>query len=338
MEKYLNKCLDSLLIPELDQIEVLVINDGSKDRSSEIAHEYEKKYPGSFRVIDKENGNYGSCINRGIKEATGRYLKILDSDDTFDKSVFSKIIQKLKNIDSDVIVTDFDIVDENGNLINKTNYQIEANRKLAFSYVKNGLLKNSQMHGLMYLREFIINLKYHQSEGISYTDTEWTFIPLASAESFFYIRLGSLYRYLKGREGQTMDPSLFHKKLPDQMKVLSSRAKSYEIHKFDLSNERLLFLEESFKKHANNLYLSVIQSNNISSKQILYSFDEELYKISIRLYSIIAKLDYLSVSRYKYIKKFRDAKIPYQFRIPLYIRITVKLKYLLNKINPNTSN
>ena len=79
MEDYLRYCLDSLLIKEnFKQLEVLIINDGSKDSSSAIGHEYEQLYPEVFRVIDKENGNYGSCINRGLKEAKGKYVKILE--------------------------------------------------------------------------------------------------------------------------------------------------------------------------------------------------------------------------------------------------------------------
>lgn len=72
MQDYLPRCLDSLVLYDgalMEQLEVLVINDGSKDNSSAIAHEYEAKFPNTFRVIDKENGNYGSCINRGLKEA-----------------------------------------------------------------------------------------------------------------------------------------------------------------------------------------------------------------------------------------------------------------------------
>ena len=87
MEKYLNKCLDSLIVENMNLLEVLIINDGSKDNSSNIAHVYENKYPNTFRVIDKENGNYGSCINRGIKEAKGKYIKVLDADDSFNVSL-----------------------------------------------------------------------------------------------------------------------------------------------------------------------------------------------------------------------------------------------------------
>lgn len=77
MEKYLRRWLDSLIIDEegMKQLEVLVINYGSKDSSSQIAHEYQEKYPDTYRVIDKENGNYGSCINIGLKEAKGKYVK-----------------------------------------------------------------------------------------------------------------------------------------------------------------------------------------------------------------------------------------------------------------------
>lgn len=86
MERYLRYCLDSLCVGRgSDALEVLVINDGSTDSSSAIAHEYEQKSPGIFRVIDKENGNYGSCVNRGLTEAKGKYIKILDADDSFDQ-------------------------------------------------------------------------------------------------------------------------------------------------------------------------------------------------------------------------------------------------------------
>ena len=79
MEKYLDKCLTSLIFDDkglMAQLEVLVVIDGAKDRSSEIAHKYQDKYPNTFVVIDKKNGNYGSCINRGLKEAKGTYIKL----------------------------------------------------------------------------------------------------------------------------------------------------------------------------------------------------------------------------------------------------------------------
>ena len=98
MERYLDKCLSSLCVTDhnlLNTLEVLVINDGSKDASSKIGHRYHDEYPYVFRVIDKENGNYGSCINRGLKEATGKYIKVLDADDYFDSSVLGQYLDFL---------------------------------------------------------------------------------------------------------------------------------------------------------------------------------------------------------------------------------------------------
>ena len=85
MELYLKRCLDSILLPKLqNSLEVILINDGSKDNTLSIARHYEKQYPEMLKVIDKTNGGWGSAINCEIQEATGKYFKILDADDWFD--------------------------------------------------------------------------------------------------------------------------------------------------------------------------------------------------------------------------------------------------------------
>ena len=82
VEQYLKKCLDSFIEPSImSQLEVLIVNDGSKDSTLEIAREYEKKYPDTFKAIDKPNGGHGSTINTAIENATGKYFKVIDSDD-----------------------------------------------------------------------------------------------------------------------------------------------------------------------------------------------------------------------------------------------------------------
>ena len=122
MQDYLRRCLDSLLVEQerLKKIEVLVVNDGSKDNSSAIAHEYETKYPEAFRVIDNENGNYGSCVNRGLKEAKGKYFRILDADDRFDTGALVQLVDVLATTDLDLVFsrcihrnTDESIINEN---------------------------------------------------------------------------------------------------------------------------------------------------------------------------------------------------------------------------------
>ena len=100
MSEYLDTCLKSLIIKS-NLLEVLIINDGSKDNSLDIAKKYEKKYPHIFRTIDKPNGNYGSCVNRGLKEATGKYVKVLDADDKFNTESLTNLIDIASKTDVD---------------------------------------------------------------------------------------------------------------------------------------------------------------------------------------------------------------------------------------------
>ena len=79
-----------MALHSLMMFEALIINDGSTDRTSEIGHQYEASRPESFRVIDKENGHYGSCVNRGLSEARGVFIKILDADDSLELWDFAK--------------------------------------------------------------------------------------------------------------------------------------------------------------------------------------------------------------------------------------------------------
>jgi len=108
VENYLGRCLDSLTYDEsiLDDLDIIVVNDGSKDNSLKVAKEYEKKYS-CIRVIDKENGGHGSTINVGIKLAKGKYFRVIDSDDWVNIDEFKEYINTLKKLDQDIILTDF---------------------------------------------------------------------------------------------------------------------------------------------------------------------------------------------------------------------------------------
>lgn len=106
VEKYIRKALTSCVIPEImEQLEVLVIVDGVCDRTPDIAEEFEELYPDTFRVIIKENGGYGTTVNRGINEARGTFFKLLDGDDEFDPDAFLLLFKMLKTTDADWIVT-----------------------------------------------------------------------------------------------------------------------------------------------------------------------------------------------------------------------------------------
>lgn len=233
MERYLRKCLDSLLVETslMDQLEVLVINDGSKDSSSAIAHEYEAKYPQTFRVVDKANGHYGSCVNKGLELATGKYVKVLDADDSFDNAAFSLFLKKIATIDVDLILTEYVTVNEKGKEIGRSSlyaFGLEEEKPLDFRLLlKNNANFGYAMHCCAYRLQMLKDMCYKQTEGVSYTDTEWSVIPATKVHSYYYVPL-TLYRYLLGREGQSMASKTMVSSVSDLMKVYGSIALYYQ--------------------------------------------------------------------------------------------------------------
>lgn len=207
MQDYLNRCLDSLVVsPELmQQLEVLVINDGSKDNSSAIAHGYEANYPNTFRVIDKENGNYGSCVNRGLAETKGKYIKVLDADDWFDTKEFELYIQRLKDfVEVDMILTSYNSVSQDSGKRELETKDIPDGEAFDFNTFSPDKLSFYPMHMVTYRTEMLRDIGYFQTEGISYTDTEWAVIPQYAIKRFVFFPY-VVYQYLIGRDGQTVD-------------------------------------------------------------------------------------------------------------------------------------
>ncbi len=93
---YMRRCIDSLL-PGGEDVEILIVDDGStKDNTAEIADEYEKNYPGIVKAIHQENGGHGEAVNAGLRNATGVYYKVVDSDDWVDVDVYLDIINTLE--------------------------------------------------------------------------------------------------------------------------------------------------------------------------------------------------------------------------------------------------
>lgn len=224
MEAYIGKCLDSLLIPEFDQVEVLVVNDGSKDRSSEIAHSYAERYPDSIRVIDKPNGHYGSCINTALPQAKGRYVRILDSDDWFDSSSLSLLIKELNSLNVDVVFTRNSVYYEADHRTeHKTFGGLIYGQMLnlnSYSIPKECL----KMHCLTYRTDFLKQIGYHQTEGICYTDNEYVAWPLLKANTFYAIDC-SLYQYRIGRGEQSVSIDSIVKNVEHYLKVINTLAR-----------------------------------------------------------------------------------------------------------------
>lgn len=223
MEALLPRCLTSLVCNDYNTraaIEALVVIDGATDRSSEIAHDYEKKYPELFRVIDKENGNYGSCINRGLYEANGKYVKVLDADDSFNKEVLEQYVSILANTDADMIVTSGVNVTPQG----EENFQWEFVYQSGMVYPIEQL-HHVWIHDVTHKTALLRSIAYHQTEGISYSDEEWVFFPMFQVRDFLALNL-RLYRYTVGRDGQTMNPKNWKRAASHEM-IVSRKMMDY---------------------------------------------------------------------------------------------------------------
>ena len=107
-EKYIKRCLDSIVCPSIiDDLEIIIVSDGSTDSSVCIAKEFQNQYPKSIKIIEKENGGHGSTINVGLKMASGKYFRVLDSDDWFNTIDFIDFVNYLKYDDVDLVVTNY---------------------------------------------------------------------------------------------------------------------------------------------------------------------------------------------------------------------------------------
>ena len=310
MELYLRYCLDSLLVDEgMDALEVLVVNDGSRDCSLEIAREYEHKYPQTFKVIDKENGNYGSCVNRGLEEATGKYVKVLDADDSFDTEHFGRYLSFLKETDADLVLSDFAVVDTNRAIRKIIKYDQGLGRMFEMEQVCcSAKFQNMQMHAVAYRLENLKKLGYVQTEGISYTDQQWIFLPMITVKTIAYFD-EYVYKYLVGRAGQTMEPVFKFQNLLYVMRCGLDMVFAYENHKVKIIDKPIQhYLYARLLPFVKAAYVTSLTHYNIDTKKALMNYDDELRKHSEEIYELIGDKDISSFMGFKYIDYWRRHK------------------------------
>lgn len=220
VEKYINKCLDSLIVPDdlMERLEVIVVNDGTPDNSAEMARVYENRYPGTFRLIDKENGGHGSAWNRGLKEARGKYIRFLDSDDWFDHDGFVKLLERLEKVDADIIFSDYNRCFMEDNSI--TTYPVnEITDNITIDVMHfDWTAQNMNISNFWYSTyrtQLLQPLWPLFLEGVSYDDSILFIVPIIRAKTVHYVA-GPLYNYLLGRPGQSMDESIIKRKFRDR--------------------------------------------------------------------------------------------------------------------------
>lgn len=311
MESYLPKCLGSLMVvPELmELLEVLVVNDGSKDRTSEIAHGFAEKWPGTFRVIDKANGNYGSCINAALPLATGRYVKILDADDFYDTVTFSGYLEWLTNHGVvDLVVSDWDYVDGNENVTAHHSFAFNPNGELKVDVLLQ-VRSYPPMPALTYRTGLLRELDYSQREGISYTDTEWAVLPLAGVRRLRYFNKG-IYKYLIGRDGQTMNVARHMQNWWMCGEVALDMVEKFERMKEGGDPEILDYLHARIMSSVEIVYRVALCGLEREKANIdLVTFDEKLRRISREWSEEVGLSIYSNKLPYRYVASWRQGRV-----------------------------
>lgn len=263
MAKLLPRCLDSLVCPELEEsLEVLVVNDGSKDNSLAIAQEYESRYPNIIRAIDKANGNYGSTINKGIEIASGKYFRICDSDDYYNNKELCILIRKLKDCDADMVLTDY-VVDREGYSTPMSIKGIIPKKKMFLGDLDISKIQNYAMHSLTIKTSLLKDNKITLQTGISYTDIEFCYYPLKYAKDIYYLDK-SVYRYQVGRDGQTVSLESQLRCMSHMVKIINRMLDDLSMNLSDTTDRNRSFIVSRII----NLYLSTSLCYDRSNKEL----------------------------------------------------------------------
>lgn len=207
-ETFLDKCIPSMLHPELlEKLEIIVVNDGSKDSTAEVAQKYCAQYPETVRLISQENKGHGGALNTGCAAAVGKYLKVIDADDWVVTENLPDFLAKLEACDSDVVLTHHHTVDiGTGEIKCWRNYPGEFGRSYTFREIMSdwrSFDRSLTFHGITYRTDFYHKYGHALLEHVFYEDHEYATYPCCYAQSIMPIDL-FIYEYRIGDINQSV--------------------------------------------------------------------------------------------------------------------------------------
>lgn len=249
-EKYIKRCLDSLDNKRVNsKIEVLIVSDGSKDGAIDIAKEYSKRLPDTFKIIEKENGGHGSTINKGLELATGKYFRVLDSDDWVDSKNFVEYVSKLEELDADLIVTDYCKEYVYEGISEKIIYKNLTPNKVYY-FDKFNLEELNGEYFVMatstYKTEVLRKSNLHLMEKTFYVDMQYNVVPIIEVNNFIYLNL-DIYRYFIGRKDQSVNTASFVKNHNNHDKVVKFLLDYYIENNVKLSKNKKDYIKMIIK-------------------------------------------------------------------------------------------
>ncbi|MGC6589060.1 glycosyltransferase family 2 protein [Paenibacillus sp. Dod16] len=288
-QDYMRCCIESLL-PGGDHVEILIVNDGSSDRTGEIAEEYAAKYPAIIKPIHQANGGHGEAVNAGIRHASGLYLKVVDSDDWVDTRAYLKILAALERFAArrqpiDLLISNFVYEKEGAKYKKVMKYENVFPEDEVFTWEEIGRFRKGQylmMHSLIYRTALLRECRLMLPKHTFYVDNLFVTTPLPYVKSLFYLNV-DFYRYFIGRADQSVNEQVMIRRIDQQLQV-----NKLMIEQIDLESVSSCKLRQYLFNHleivtmiSTILLIRSGSKENLQKKRAFWSFimeyDLELY-------------------------------------------------------------
>lgn len=242
-QDYMENCINSLLIGGED-VEILIVDDGSKDATSEIADSYAKRFPTIVKAIHQENGGHGAAVNTGIANAAGLYFKVVDSDDWVDEDAYKQILAKLSEIAGgkqtlDMFISNF-VYEKQGAKHKKVmRYTREFPQGEIFTWNDVRHMKKGKyilMHSVIYRTKLLHECGLELPRHTFYVDNLFVYKPLPYVKTMYYLDV-DFYRYFIGREDQSVNEKVMIGRIDQQIKVNKIMVEDVDLWK--INNRKL---------------------------------------------------------------------------------------------------
>lgn len=301
IEQYIEKNLESFVNSQVnDLIEVIVVDDGSKDNTTAIVQKYVDKYPNTIKLVKQKNAGPGATVNTGLRNATGKYFKMVDGDDWVETKNLNILVENLCSIDTDMIITNNKVYDNSKEkVIGSVSFELEDNKVFEFKNINNKL--SLDMHNVAYRTSILKENKIILDNGF-YTDVEFLLLPMPFVNNVIYYNM-DIYVYRIAREGQSVSLSSFQKNIKMHDIVLKRLIEYYEEYKMQIPENVSSIVRNRLIMMADKQLqiLLSFEPNNDNKNKIKEYFKEINFK-SKEIYSFLVKLKkgrLLLLSNYK---------------------------------------
>lgn len=289
-QDYMEHCVETL-VSGGDEVEVIIVNDGSSDGTHEIAVRLSERYPDIVTYVDQENGGHGEAVNIGLKHATGEFFKVVDSDDWVDEAALTKILNTLRymvenNKGLDMLLANF-VYDKQGARHKKVmKYNNIFHGKHITHWEGHVHFRKTQyilMHSVIYRTQMLKECGLKLPEHTFYVDNIFVFHPLPYVKKLCYVNV-DLYHYFIGREDQSVNQKVMISRIDQHLRVTKIMIEDYlgmEIESKNLKRYMLQYLDMMMCIGSIMLILSG-EKENLQKKKELWDWleaqDKSLYK------------------------------------------------------------